>query len=369
MWRDQPNIFRPRHAGSAFYLPPGNTSSSSSAGDRGGSVPSAPKEFSPPAVIRHVSQERQDPVEVATEPMREKLLVRYRVENERLRDQVKAHAIHEALLEHRLQELSARTTALHLREMRSKDNDAVVEGLRKQLEDREHEVRSLQLQLGEQAGRIAAFEAALARPLRGTAETTTARTAAVEGEEAALTSSTSRCTHELLCQALSSVGFLTRVFNAVEHCHATPHESLECPRPLQECTTRCLQAAMRGNQETAGEVLSRGYRTSCEELALALREEVLFCETAAVRMAARLLAERAPLVSAGESPRETKSPPAVAAATPTNEQQQQQEQQQQKPKENNQNCTVQQAQVVSAAPRATRRPAAPRPTTEDCEVQ
>ncbi|RNF04365.1 uncharacterized protein Tco025E_07972 [Trypanosoma conorhini] len=353
MWRDQPNILRPRHIGSTFYLPGGGTG-----GGRGGSVPQVPGEYPLPVVNPpQDARDRLSAVERASSDTAvTTLLSRYRVENERLQDQLKAHAVHEALLEQRLHELSARNTALHLQEFRKKESDSALDALKKQLEDREHEVRALQLQVEKQAGRIAAFEEAVSRPPRDSEES-----------PATPSSSSSRRTHELLCQILSSVGFLKSVFNAVKHCRTSPHEETGCQRPLQECTLRCLQAAMRGNQETLGDMLGRGHQASCEELALAIREEVIFCEASAVQVAAQLLAERAPPAALGEEPRTTPPLPldadsgAGAAEAEAREGGELEE-------EKCASSVEQPPLAAPPAPCARRRPTS-RPTVDDCEVQ
>ncbi|EKF98300.1 hypothetical protein TCSYLVIO_010799 [Trypanosoma cruzi] len=374
MWREQPNILHPRHTGCSFFLPGDATRGQQQQRSDG-----------PPAASPHDARDRLDPAACSLpDPNVRSLLSRYRLENERLRDQLKAHAVQEALLEQRLQELSARNTALHLHDFRKKENDAVVEMLKKQLEDRECEVRDLQLQVKEQAGRIAAFEEAIARPLHGTDESPSPPSpaaAAVSVSSSPPLSASSLRTHELLCQVLSSVGFLTRVFNAVKHCQTLPHEGLGCPRSRKECTTRCLQAAMRGNQETVGDMMGRGHGVSCEALALAVREEVMFCELSAVQIAAQLLAaENAPatVLAVGEAQKETPPLPleddhptaritktAAAAA----------EEEGEKGEEKRELCAArsistkeQNVSTVFTAPRATRKPTA-RPTVNDCEVQ
>ncbi|ORC82977.1 uncharacterized protein TM35_000791030 [Trypanosoma theileri] len=341
MWREQPNILRPQHVGTTFYLPDRGNSR-----EPGVSRPSTSVEFARSPVNSCNLEKSSVPTEGMIDPMVDALLSRYRVENERLRDQIKANAVHQALLERRMHELSAKNTALHLRSFQKKDDNNDVEMLKKQLENRENQVRELQLQVKEQAGRIAAFEEAFARPSRDKEEH-------ANSSHSLPSSSSSGRTHELLCQALSSVDYLTRVFNAIKHCISTPHGGAECPRSFQECTKRCLQVAMKGNQETAGEVMGRGFRLSCEELAIAVREEVQFCETAAVRIAAQLLTddyfvsvdavnashEVAPGSSDKEPPRE-KSPTAAPQDLQTS---------------------------ITTSSVASKK--VPRPSVDDCEVQ
>ncbi|ESL08839.1 hypothetical protein TRSC58_03452 [Trypanosoma rangeli SC58] len=357
MWRDQPNILRARHIGSAFYLAGDGTSS-----ERGGSLPQEPCEYTLPVVNPQGARDRLSTAEHGSSDTNVvALLSRYRVENERLRDQLKAHAVHEALLEQRLHELSARNTALHLQEFRNRESDSALDALRKQLEDREHEVRALQLQMEQQAGRIAAFEEVVSRPSRNL------EASPATPSSSSFSSSSSRRTHELLCQILSSMGFLTSVFNAVKHCRTVPHEESGCSRPLQECMTRCLQAALRGNQETLGDMVARGHQASCEELALATREEVIFCETSAVQIAAQLLAESASPAALGAAPKTTPPLPldddSAGAAEEENE----------GPGEvggEKRPSLIEQKPPSAArtAPRETRKPKA-RPTVDDCEVQ
>ncbi|EKF27263.1 hypothetical protein MOQ_009024 [Trypanosoma cruzi marinkellei] len=385
MWREQPNILHPRHTGCSFFLP----------GDATCGQPPQRRD-GPPAVSPHDARDRLDPAACSLpDPNVRALLSRYRLENERLRDQLKAHAVQEALLEQRLQELSAKNTALHLHDFRKKENDAVVEMLKKQLEGRECEVRDLQLQVKEQAGRIAAFEEAITRPLHGTDETPLSLSSPSPSPAAAVSSSppipaSSLRTHELLCQVLSSVGFLTRVFNAFKHCQTLPHEGLGCPRSRKECTVRCLQAAMRGNQETVGDMMGRGHGVSCEALALAVREEVMFCELSAVQIAAQLLAaEHAPaaVLAVEEPQKETPTlpleddHPAVETRAAAEEKEGRKKERKEGEKETEEEeekrelCDAgsistmeRNVSTVLTAPRATRKPTA-RPTVNDCEVQ
>ncbi|RNF04331.1 hypothetical protein TraAM80_05226 [Trypanosoma rangeli] len=357
MWRDQPNILRARHTGSTFYLPGGGTSS-----EQGGSVPQEPCEYSLPIVNPHDIRDCLSTAERGSSDTNVvALLSRYRVENERLRDQLKAHAVHEALLEQRLHELSARNTALYLQEFRNRESDSALDALRKQLEDREHEVRALQRQMEQQAGRIAAFEEVVSRPSRNS------DASPATPSSSSLSSSSSRRTHELLCQILSSMGFLRSVFSAVKHCRTVPHEESGCSRPLQECMARCLQAALRGNQETLGDMLARGHQASCEELALATREEVIFCETSAVQIAAQLLAESTSPATLGAAPKTTPLPPLDDDSAGAAEE----ESEGRGDMGGEKRASLIEQKPPSAdltASRETRKPKA-RPTVDDCEVQ
>lgn len=334
MWGPNQEVAHPRHDGKTFYLP--STSAAGAAALGASLLPHSNLVCAP--LNPHIPRE---PVDTATgdgDGTVRALLTRFRIENERLRDQVKAHVVQEALLTQRLQELSARNTALHLQDFRKRDNDAVVEKLKKQLEVKEMEVRALQLQVGELNGRISAYEEVISRP----------------DHPQGLSANSMDRVRELICEALSSAGFLTRVANAVEHCHPSTHEVTDCPRSVEECTNHCLQAAMRGNKELPGETAARGHHVSCEELASALREEVLFCETVAVRVAAKLFMERSSADSSAKADRGTglqhQEESAPPLARPTAE------------------CPPEAHELPQSDRRPRRKPAA-RPTVEDCEVQ
>lgn len=233
------------------------------------------------------------------------LLRRYREENERLRERLNAHALRESFLTQRLQHLGLENARLSSRSreltrggdpfsVEDRETEEVGEprsvSQRAVVQQKDRTIRELEERVHELEGRLHAYEEAFLRD--GVGE---------EGDDAASGVSL----HGLLCQSLSEVGYLTKVFNALNHCWHTPHPSSECPRSLQECRQRCLHAASKGNTESIADVLSRGHQLQLNELGLALREELQYCETAAVRLAAEVLQEgsaAAPSVEAQRSP-------------------------------------------------------------------
>nr|CCC90613.1 conserved hypothetical protein [Trypanosoma congolense IL3000] len=333
MWGQKPEVLRPQHEGKVFYL-------SSATETHGGANPSPAQPSSSNSASSllnpRIAHERSEAATAYNDAAVQGLLTRLRIENERLRDQVKAHTVQETLLTQRLQELSARNTALHLQDFRKKDNNAAVEALKRQLEAKEKEIRDLQLQVGVLTGRVAAYEEAVSRPMDSTNPS----------------ERSSNHLRELICEVLSTVNYLTRVANAAEHCQPARHEGTGCPRSLEECSAHCLRAVMRGNDETPAEISTRGYRMTCEQLLTALREEVLHCETMAVRIAAQMLTERGSGGPGVQAARVVATPerttPTLTAA----------------PAEN--------AKVVvkpEQKPQRTRREPVARPTMDDCEVQ
>ncbi|CCW60263.1 unnamed protein product [Phytomonas sp. EM1] len=222
------------------------------------------------------------------------LAARYSIENARLRDQLKAHALRESLLTERLQadhltrlkhaaDYPESTASAHQNEKVSSLYTSPANVIKSalpshnnQLEAKERRISELELHVCGLEGRVKAYEEALQRSSGGASPSH---------------SGISPTTHELICQCLSGMEYLVKVCNAVDHCRNTPHDGGDCPRTRRECTMRCLRAAMRGNTEPVGDILARGHQIEDHELMLSLREEIEYCETALVRTAAQLFAE------------------------------------------------------------------------------
>ncbi|KAL7698233.1 hypothetical protein NQL31_003773 [Lotmaria passim] len=238
-----------------------------------------------------------------------------------------------------------------------------------QLSQKEEEVQQLQLSVRELEGRVEAYREALQRARayqngnnggdrtsssdRGSPDNAHGqqeRSPLHGGDEpysehrssGAYLSGAPASLHALLLESLHTADYLVRVFNALQHCEHALHDSDDsdgsgwagvdeeasaksrCPRSRQACTRRCLQAAVKGaplppdlreladgpeNNTTAANV----------EVALAVREELSYCETVAVRLAAGLLAQQHDEVDKQQGEKEeeadaTRKPAAAAAA-------------------------------------------------------
>ncbi|KAG5485828.1 hypothetical protein LSCM1_07249 [Leishmania martiniquensis] len=279
-----------------------------------------------------------------------RLLRRYRDENARLREQLKAKELNEAHIMAKLEETSRRYAHLQLAWQRAArdtpgpllqsvdDNVGAAqsvgscdgkahETVQSLLAQREAEVRELQ-------GRVDAYREALQR--------SRAHAAQLAGERPGAPAPCSCCAgsgasasvsptslHALLLQSLNTADYLVKVFNALQHCHCTRHggtydsASGWCRRSLHDCKLRCLQAAMKG-APMSPELLEledgpeNDTAAANMEAAAAVREELLYCEAVAVRLAASLLgrekfadddAARPVTAAATTAPSEKAAPP------------------------------------------------------------
>ncbi|KAG8341719.1 hypothetical protein TRVL_07455 [Trypanosoma vivax] len=308
---------RPRHSGKCFFLP------AEGAGD-GAPERALLTGCRAAHSVAGPSGSQEAPCSLAAlgETGPSATLLRYRIENERLRDQVKAHAVQEALLTQRLQELSARNTALHLKEFREKERDSAIRELRDQLVHKAREAEALRREIEVLSARIRAHEGAAPWPFRADGQQESVCVSPDAAPATQLPGADGR-THELLCQVLGRVGCLVRAVTTLEHCSAVSHGGVQCPRTADECATQHPEEAMQGNAMGAEEMQVRGAHASCEELAMSIREKVMFCETVAARVTAHLLAARSVCAKApngievtGEPmpAREPMQPSSVAAA-------------------------------------------------------
>jgi hypothetical protein len=213
-----------------------------------------------------------------------------------------------------------------------------------QLAQKEDEVRQLQVTVRELEGRVTAYREALQRarvyrrtrrshsdptstednpPTQQHVEASDTRPHRHHGDDDHDNDSTANrepnsrrggapaSLHVLLLESLNTADFLVKVFNAIQHCQSTPHRDGDgcgvanplnstttlCPRSREECTLRCLQAAMKGATLPPDLLeLADGPENNTSaanvEAALAVREELMYCETVAVRLAAGLLGRR-----------------------------------------------------------------------------
>lgn len=250
-----------------------------------------------------------------------RLLRHYRDENARLREQLKAKELHEAHIMERLEETSNKCAHLQLAWQRASGGtptsllqsagdkaDAVPsvgshggeaeETVQSHLAQKEAEVRELQ-------GRVEAYREALQRSRAHAALSAEERREAPAPATCSAGSSTAvsvspTSLHVLLLQSLNTADYLVKVFNALQHCHCTrhgdPHGNASdcCRRSLHDCKLRCLQAAMKGAL-ISSELLEledgpeNDTAAANMETAVAVREELLYCEAVAVRLAASLL--------------------------------------------------------------------------------
>lgn len=304
-----------------------------------------------------------------------RLLRQYRDENQHLREQLRAKALHETHLVAKLEELGRRYAALQLDCQRAARDPAVLGMLSQAQEDtgerdgnentlgdafmmparvqaqlckREDEVQHMQLTVRELEGRVEAYREALQKARAYRPEATTVENAAVapasatvqgvkvpvKGVAAPLVDVDESCTstaaavplgapaslHALLLESLNTADFLVKVFNALQHCQYSRHRDdagevdlpaglhppseerftsesengTSCPRSRSACALRCLRAAMQGAALSPDlRVLADGPENNTvaanTEAALAVREELAYCETVAVRLAATLV--------------------------------------------------------------------------------
>lgn len=281
-----------------------------------------------------------------------RLLRHYRDENARLREQLKAKELHEAHIMARLEETSHRCAHLQLAWQRASgdtpslllesagDKPGAVqsvgshggeaeETVQSRLAQKEAEVRELQ-------GRVEAYREALQRSRAH---------AALSAEEWRAAPAPATCTagnstavsvsptslHVLLLQSLNTADYLVKVFNALQHCHCTRHGDAHgsasdcCRRSLHDCKVRCLQAAVKG-APISSELLEleggpeNDTAAANMETAVAVREELLYCEAVAVRLAASLLSREKSADDDAAPPATTKAaaaaPPEKAASLP-----------------------------------------------------
>ncbi|KAG5511356.1 hypothetical protein GH5_07606 [Leishmania sp. Ghana 2012 LV757] len=250
-----------------------------------------------------------------------RLLRHYRDENARLREQLKAKELHEAHIMAKLEETSHRYAHLQLAWQRATrdipgslfqsvdDNVGAAQSvgsgcgkaeatMQSLLAQREADVRELQ-------GRVDAYREALQRSRAHASLLAEERPAAAASGTCCVGSSASASVsptslHVLLLQSLNAADYLVKVFNALQHCHCTRHGGTHdsgsgcCRRSLHDCKLRCLQAAMRG-APISPELLEledgpeNDMAAANVETAVAVREELLYCEAVAVRLAASLL--------------------------------------------------------------------------------
>ncbi|KAG5510861.1 hypothetical protein JKF63_07933 [Porcisia hertigi] len=249
-----------------------------------------------------------------------RLLRHYREENVRLREQLRANELHEAHIMTKLEEVSHKCARLQLAWQRassdtpsslfqSVDNvggvpragdgsGKVQDTLQSRLAQREAEVRELQ-------GRVEAYREALQRSrayaalLEGGRQPASAHATCTTGSSSTASASPTSL-HLLLLQSLNAADYLVKVFNALQHCHSTRHDGADggaggcCCRSLHDCKLRCLEAAMRG-APISRELLEledgpeNDTVAANTETAVAVREELFYCEAVAVRLAASLL--------------------------------------------------------------------------------
>ncbi|AIN95911.1 hypothetical protein LPMP_081030 [Leishmania panamensis] len=285
-----------------------------------------------------------------------RLLRYYRDENARLREQLKAKELHEAHIMERLEETSRMYAHVQLawqRATRSDPPSSVLqsaddnvgsvlsvgsgggkaeEAMQSRLAQKEAEVRELR-------GRVEAYREALQRSRAHAACSAEERQAApapaaCSTGNGATVSVPPTSLHVLLLQSLNTADYLVKVFNALQHCHYTRHRGASdsasgcCRRSLHDCRLRCLQAAMKGAPITP-ELLEledgpeNDTAAANMEAAVAVREELSYCEAVAVRLAASLLGrerfaddDAAPPVSAtgAAAPAQKAAPPASPSA-------------------------------------------------------
>ncbi|GET86231.1 hypothetical protein, conserved [Leishmania tarentolae] len=275
------------------------------------------------SVLRHLDV-RGTPVTSAddTSPTEvSRLLRHYRDENARLREQLKAKELHEAHIMARLEEASHKCAQMQLAWQRvggdtlgalpqSADGNVdtvprvcspdgrAEETVQSRLAQKEAEVHELQ-------GRVKAYREALQRSRAHAALSAEERRAVPKPATCSTGSSATASVsptslHVLLLQSLNTADYLVKVFNALQHCHCARHGDAHgsssdcCRRSLHDCKLRCLQAAMKGSPISA-ELLEledgpeNDTATANMETAVAVREELLYCEAVAVRLAASLL--------------------------------------------------------------------------------
>ncbi|KPA74626.1 hypothetical protein ABB37_08973 [Leptomonas pyrrhocoris] len=261
-----------------------------------------------------------------------RLLRQYRDENNRLREQLKAKELHETHLISKVEELSRRHALLQLECQRALRDPTVMDmfaeaeenspawaaatagappqKVRAQLAQKEEEVQQLQMTVRELEGRVEGYRLALqrARAYRSasdSAEQPENHEATLRRSNSSYSSGAPASLHALLLESLSTADFIVKVFNALQHCQHTRHggdgscaadSSSSCPHARQACTLRCLRAAVKGAalspdlRELAGGPENNTTAANVE-VALAVREELAYCETVAVRLAAALLSQ------------------------------------------------------------------------------
>ncbi|KPI86482.1 hypothetical protein ABL78_4466 [Leptomonas seymouri] len=344
------------------------------------------------------------------------LLRQYRDENCRLREQLRAKELQEAHLMSKMEELSRRYALLQLECQRASRDPDVMGMLTEvdentpvwapmaacappqkalpQLAQKEEEVRLLQVAVRELEGRVEAYREALqrARAFHGAPDASEPP----QSGEAALHNGT-HCSsgapaslHALLLQSLSTADYLVKVFNALQHCQHTRHSddgscvalsSSSCPRNRQECTLRCLQAAMKGvdlppDLRDLADGPENNTMAANVEAALAVREELTYCETVAVRLAAVLLGRQGGAVEplAAESAdvaAAASSPPLRTNAKVAEDERMEDVNEEARRSETLAEAAISESSTFSAIPARSPRTNTSRcrPDVEDCEVQ
>lgn len=225
-----------------------------------------------------------------------RLILQYREMVQRLQGQLKAQEGRVKFLEQKLEESSRQYTKLQLQQQRPPAEQSVppstsVELLRQRVAARDGEIKELQ-------GRLSAYQSALreARLRKGDRSRDGATDEDVDTADFPTSLST------LLRECLCTADYLVKVFNAVEHCQYVGHledSPVACQRRRRECSIRCLQAAMRGScsadiLKADDEMLLRdsnaaGVAVEQRQVAVAVREELMYCESMAIRLASKLL--------------------------------------------------------------------------------
>lgn len=222
----------------------------------------------------------------------QKLCMAYRLENGRLRDQLKAQNLRETYMIGRMQQHcrtpAASSTSCGASPSETEEVGVCIPTHQEQLAAKTERIQELEAQVSVLQGRVEGY--ALAFQQGQTRSSSSQQASSPQPAGKATNSVVEDDTHALLCQCLSCMEYLVKVFNAVEHCRKVPHPQL-CPRSLQACRTRCLQAAMKGNTEDPADILARGHNVAHRDLLLSLREVLEYCETTSVRLAACMLSE------------------------------------------------------------------------------